>query len=74
MATSPGPRGGTSVLEMANSRFPRHNAQITGVFSLPSFYENFDNGAIKNILNFRIVITLVNRNKFPVNDFRDIFI
>jgi NAD(P)H-dependent FMN reductase len=42
MATSPGERGGQTVLEMAKERFPRHDAKIVGTFSLPSFYENFD--------------------------------
>ena len=48
MATSPGARGGRSVLEMAKERFPRHDANLEGTFSLPSFYENFDevNGII----------------------------
>lgn len=46
MATSPGARGGLSVLEIAKDRFPRHNANIVGVFSLPSFYENFKEGKI----------------------------
>jgi NAD(P)H-dependent FMN reductase len=48
MATSPGARGGQSVLGMANDRFPRHNAQITGMFSLPSFETNFQDGKIIN--------------------------
>lgn len=42
MATSPGGRGGKSVLAIANDRFPRHNAQIIADFSLPRFNENFD--------------------------------
>lgn len=42
MATSPGGRGGKSVLEIAKDRFPRHDANLVGTFSLPSFYENFD--------------------------------
>ena len=42
MATSPGARGGSSVLEIAENRFPRHDAEIVGLFSLPSFNENFD--------------------------------
>lgn len=42
MATSPGARGGKSVLEIADGRFPKHDAQIVGTFSLPSFNENFD--------------------------------
>ncbi|GAA3555555.1 NADPH-dependent FMN reductase [Snuella lapsa] len=46
MATSPGGRGGKSVLAMAQDRFPRHNANIIGVFSLPSFKENFNGSQI----------------------------
>ncbi|WP_435412667.1 NADPH-dependent FMN reductase [Psychroserpens mesophilus] len=48
MATSPGARGGQSVLGMANDRFPRHDAEITGMFSLPSFGTNFQDGKIIN--------------------------
>ena len=42
MATSPGARGGSSVLEIAKNRFPRHDAEIVGLFSLPNFNDNFD--------------------------------
>ncbi|MBW4360101.1 NADPH-dependent FMN reductase [Flavobacterium taihuense] len=42
MATSPGARGGASVLEIAKSNFPRFTADIKAVFSLPSFNDNFD--------------------------------
>jgi len=42
MATSPGARGGSSVLEIAKNRFPFQGADIKGSFSLPNFYENFD--------------------------------
>ncbi|WP_339888196.1 NAD(P)H-dependent oxidoreductase [uncultured Flavobacterium sp.] len=48
MATSPGARGGQSVLEIAKDRFPRHDATLVGTFSLPSFHDNFDN---KNGIN-----------------------
>ena len=48
MATSPGGRGGASVLAMASERFPRHDAHITGVFSLPFFQKNFENGTVTN--------------------------
>ncbi|MDW5289574.1 NAD(P)H-dependent oxidoreductase [Formosa sp. PL04] len=48
MATSPGARGGASVLAMAKDRFPRHDANIVSTFSLPSFYENFSEGKINN--------------------------
>jgi len=42
MATSPGARGGASVLEIAKNNFPRFDVEIKAVFSLPSFNENFD--------------------------------
>ncbi|MFB9052348.1 NADPH-dependent FMN reductase [Formosa undariae] len=48
MATSPGVRGGQSVLEMAKDRFPRHDGTIVATFSLPSFYDNFSEGKINN--------------------------
>lgn len=46
MATSPGERGGKTVLNMAVERFPRHDANIVGEFSLPSFHNNFADGKI----------------------------
>lgn len=44
MATSPGGRGGKSVLKAAVSAFSHMGAQILGQFSLPSFYQNFKAG------------------------------
>ncbi|WP_445957451.1 NADPH-dependent FMN reductase [Yeosuana sp.] len=41
MATSPGSRGGASVLEMAKKRFPFNGGHIVSEFSLPNFDENF---------------------------------
>lgn len=54
LATSPGARGGASVLEIAKNNFPRFDTQIKAVFSLPSFNDNFDTekGEISN-LEFR---------------------
>lgn len=49
LATSPGPRGGSSVLEIAKNRFPFQGAVVRGSFSLPSFNDNFD--AEKGITN-----------------------
>ncbi|MDU8886216.1 NAD(P)H-dependent oxidoreductase [Yeosuana sp. MJ-SS3] len=48
MATSPGARGGASVLAIAKDRFPRHEANIVAEFSLPSFNDNFSDGKISN--------------------------
>ena len=51
MATSPGGRGGASVLEIAKSAFPRYGAIVKATFSLPSFNDNFDveKGKISNL-------------------------
>ncbi len=50
MATSPGFRGGATVLEMAKNAFPRFGAVVKASFSLPSFNDNFDveKGRISN--------------------------
>lgn len=48
MSTSPGIRGGRSVLEAATSRFPFMGSNIIATFSLPSFYDNFKNGELLN--------------------------
>ena len=42
LATSTGPRGGTTVLEIAKNRFPFQGGIVKGSFSLPSFNDNFD--------------------------------
>lgn len=47
MATSPGARGGMSVLEIAKNNLPRYGGEIKAVFSLPSFNDNFDENSKK---------------------------
>lgn len=42
LATSPGVRGGSSVLEIAKNRFPFQGGIVKGSFSLPNFNDNFD--------------------------------
>ena len=49
LATSPGARGGSSVLDIATKRFPFQGGIVKGSFSLPSFNDNFD--AEKGITN-----------------------
>jgi NAD(P)H-dependent FMN reductase len=49
LATSPGARGGSTVLEIATNRFPFQGADVKGSFSLPTFFENFD--AVNGIIN-----------------------
>lgn len=46
LSTSPGVRGGQSVLENAKARFPFLGADIINTFSLPSFSDNFNNDKI----------------------------
>ena len=46
MATSPGARGGLSVLETGMARFSRQGAKELISFSFPSFYDNFKEGKV----------------------------
>lgn len=50
MATSPGARGGSSVLDIANNAFPRFATTIKATYTLPDFNDNFDveKGEISN--------------------------
>jgi chromate reductase len=50
LATSPGARGGGTVLDIAVKRMPFQGGVVKGSFSLPSFQENFDieKGMISN--------------------------
>jgi hypothetical protein len=50
LATSPGPRGAQSVLNIAVNEFPFRGATVVGSFSLPSFGDTFDTekGCIKD--------------------------
>ena len=46
MATSPGARGGQTVLDIAKGRFPYMGGNIIGDYSLPSFNDNFKDGKL----------------------------
>jgi chromate reductase len=48
MATSPGARGGATGLEIAQGRFQYMGGNIVGLFSLPSFGDNFQDEVISN--------------------------
>lgn len=52
LSTSPGKRGAATVLEISKNRFPEHQAKIYATYSLPSFYDNFDEE--KGITNLEI--------------------
>ncbi|MFY7810166.1 MAG: NADPH-dependent FMN reductase [Flavobacterium sp.] len=53
MATSPGARGGATVLESAKILFPFSGANVKATFSLPNFYQNFD--LEKGIINIELL-------------------
>lgn len=61
MATSPGGRGGATVLQLANDYFPFMGARITDTFSLPSFYDNFNYGEINDESLKYDILTKVNK-------------
>lgn len=42
LSTSPGGRGGKSVLELATNAIPRFGGDVRASLSIPNFYENFD--------------------------------
>lgn len=48
MATSPGERGGQTVLAAALGSFPHMGGNIVANFSLPSFYDNFSESGLKD--------------------------
>jgi len=49
MATSPGGRGGATVLNLAKGRFPHMGGNIVADFSLPSFGQNFSEEGIVDV-------------------------
>ncbi|MDG1731030.1 MAG: NAD(P)H-dependent oxidoreductase [Algibacter sp.] len=48
MTTSPGARGGVTVLEIAKGRFQFMGGNIVADYSLPSFFDNFKEGEVTN--------------------------
>ena len=48
LSTSPGERGGQTVLDIAKGRFPYHGATITGSMAFPNFNDNFKENAVVN--------------------------
>ncbi len=64
LATSPGARGGETVLSFANQIFPYAGANVKTSFSLPSFYQNFHQD--KGILQEELLSNL----KIKVNEVR----
>jgi len=48
LATSPGIRGGQTVLDIAKGRFPYQGGNIVGSMAFPSFFDNFKDNAVVN--------------------------
>lgn len=67
MATSPGAKGGASVLSIAKSGFPHMGGNIVADFSLPSFYDNFKEGKIINEDVFSLLEEQVNKFNNTIN-------
>lgn len=65
LATSPGARGGQTVLDIALGRFPYMGANIIGSLSIPSFFENFKEGELVN-KELRATLNVL------VNDFQNV--
>lgn len=49
MATSPGARGGATVLDIAKGRFPYMGGNIVANLSFPSFFDNFKENKVTNV-------------------------
>jgi chromate reductase len=66
LATSPGERGGATVLGIAQNIFQYQGAHVVNTFSLPSFYQNFeDDKGITNeeiLKNLKGIIKEINLN------------
>lgn len=64
MATSPGGRGGASVLEIAKGRFPFMGGNIVADFSLPFFTQNFsEDGIVDSVLKQNLEKAISNFEK-----------
>ena len=66
MATSPGPRGGASVLNLAKTKLLHYGAKVIDTFLLPSFHKTFNaEGDIVNAqfaTELRMKIEKIRRN------------
>ncbi len=69
MATSPGGRGGHSVLEAGIQSFSRMGAKELISFSFPSFYDNFKEGKIVHKDLLTLLEDKVNRFENSVNQY-----
>lgn len=56
MATSPGGRGGSTVLDIAKNRFEFNGGKVIETFSLPGFHDNFDTEKGITKMEYRTVL------------------
>ena len=56
LSTSPGGRGGATVMSAARSTFPRMGADVRSSFVFPSFFDNFSDG--EGITNSELALEL----------------
>jgi len=61
MSTSPGGRGGATVLEAAKGTFPYFGGVVNETFVFPNFYENFDSS--KGIINEKLKMELQHKTQ-----------
>lgn len=55
LSTSPGARGGATVLEIAKGRFPYMGGNVVDAISFPSFFDNFkENNVVNDELNHQL--------------------
>ncbi len=66
LATSPGARGGGTVLEIAVKRMPFQGGIVKGSFSLPNFHENFDKekGFVSNLELNQSLLNIIDSIEF----------
>ncbi|MFD1294607.1 NADPH-dependent FMN reductase [Lutibacter holmesii] len=60
LATSPGERGGQTVLDIAKARFPFNGGEIIGSLAIPSFFDNFKDNELINKDLKTALLNLVN--------------
>ncbi|MGY5352690.1 NADPH-dependent FMN reductase [Wenyingzhuangia sp. IMCC45533] len=68
LSTSPGARGGATVLATAKLGFPHMGAKVVGSLSLPSFFDNFKEGSIANNDSEKELILLMNSFQEILNE------
>lgn len=61
LATSPGARGGQTVLEAASQTFPRMGAELVGSYALGNFYDVFKEGELNDEQAVEELRALVNK-------------